>query len=61
MARNIAERRPVPAGRANENLSNLVEEGGKKQHYDQASTRIQDNGKNDRDDVTQPSTEPSNA
>ncbi len=42
MDRKIVERRPVPANRANEYLSNLILEGGRKQHYDQARTRIED-------------------
>jgi hypothetical protein len=42
MRRSIAENRPVPANRANEYLSNLVLEGGRKQHYDRAKTRIPD-------------------
>lgn len=40
MPRKLAEHRPVPANRANEYLSNLVLEGGRHQHYDQARTRI---------------------
>ena len=42
MTRNIADKRPAPANRANEHLSNLVLEGGRKQHYDHARTRIPD-------------------
>lgn len=36
----MAQARPVPANRANENLSNLWLEGGRKQHYDQAKTHL---------------------
>jgi hypothetical protein len=50
MAREIIEQRPVPASRANEYLSNLVEEGGKKQHYDEAKTRIPDDGKSQHEE-----------
>lgn len=54
MARQIAERRPVPANRANEHLSNLVLEGGRKQHYDHAKTRIPDAQIGSKDDAAAP-------
>ena len=61
MARETIEQRPVPASRANEYLSNLVEEGGRKQHYEEAKTRIPDDGKGQDDESGRAAPAPSDA